>query len=66
MLYTKTGSGRTEEDEADGFLGWQVGWTERDDAITVFAFWKEAESYEAMRGERREFLEMLTDQTTDR
>src|SRR6056297_1738985 len=61
LLYTKTGSGRIEGDEASGFLGWQVGWLERDGGITVFAWWAEAKDYDVMREERRAFLEMLTE-----
>ncbi|WP_405236102.1 penicillin-binding transpeptidase domain-containing protein [Lentisalinibacter orientalis] len=57
VLYTKTGSGRIEGDGASGFLGWQVGWVERDDEVTVFAFWTEAETYQLMRSKRQEFLE---------
>ena len=55
VLYTKTGSGRIEGNEASGFLGWKMGWVERDGVITVFAFWTEADSYAAMREKRREF-----------
>ncbi|WP_405243178.1 penicillin-binding transpeptidase domain-containing protein [Lentisalinibacter salinarum] len=57
VLYTKTGSGRIEGDDASGFLGWQVGWVERDETITVFAFWTEAETYQLMRTKRQEFLQ---------
>src|SRR6056297_1760382 len=59
LLYTKTGSGRIEGDGAEGFLGWQVGWVERSGAITVFAFWTEAESYQAMRQNRQDFIRLL-------
>src|SRR6056297_3042126 len=60
LLYTKTGSGRIEGDGESGFLGWQVGWVEHDGETTVFAFWTEADSYAAMREERKAFLANLT------
>src|SRR6056297_285073 len=60
VLYTKTGSGRIEGDGESGFLGWQVGWVEHDGETTVFAFWTEADSYAAMREERKAFLANLT------
>src|SRR6056297_1616099 len=53
VLYTKTGSGRIEGDKESGFLGWQVGWVEREGGVTVFAFWTEARSYDAVRDDRR-------------
>ena len=61
LLYTKTGSGRIEGDGESGFLGWQVGWVEREGAVTVFAFWTEARSYDAVRDDRRHFIGMLED-----
>ncbi len=60
VLYTKTGSGRIEGDGATGYLGWQVGWVERDGAITAFAWWAEAESYAAMREKRKTLVDSLT------
>jgi len=62
VLYTKTGTGRIEDEGAKGFLGWQVGWAESDGAISVFAFWTEAESYQAMRQKRQEFVALLKKQ----
>jgi len=59
VLYTETGSERIERDDTSGFLGWQVEWVKRDGTITVFAFWTEARSYDAVRDDRRRFIGVL-------
>jgi len=59
-LYTKTGSGRVEGDGDSGYLGWQSGWAERHRGIIIFAFWTEAETYQAMRERRGEFMRVMS------
>lgn len=55
-IFHKTGTGAAE---GDRWLGWQVGWIERDGRAQVFALWVEDASFDAVRATRERTFEAL-------